>query len=105
MKESSPPHLKNPRSKRLTRSVSIVGTGSYTPSRVMTNAEFEKLVDTSDEWITTRTGIRERHIAAPNECTSDMAAEAARRAMAQAGVKPEEIDLIIVATITPDMPF
>ncbi|MSR64295.1 MAG: ketoacyl-ACP synthase III [Verrucomicrobiae bacterium] len=105
MKKSSPPNLKNPRSKRLTRSVSIVGTGSYTPARVMANSEFEKLVDTSDEWIRTRTGIRERRIAAPGEFTSDMAAEAARRAMADANIKPEEIDLIMVATITPDMPF
>jgi len=105
MKKSNPPQLKSPRSKRPTRSVSIVGTGSYMPARVMTNAEFEKLVDTSDEWITTRTGIRERRLAAPNEHTSDLAAEAARRAMAQANVKPEEIELIIVATITPDMPF
>lgn len=105
MKKSSPPHLKNPRSKRLTRSASIVGTGSYTPARVMANSEFEKLVDTSDEWIATRTGIRQRRIAEPGEFTSDMAAEAARRAMRQANVTPEEIDLIIVATITPDMPF
>jgi 3-oxoacyl-[acyl-carrier-protein] synthase-3 len=105
MKKSSLPKLKNPRSKRLPRSVSIVGTGSYTPERVMANAEFEKLVDTSDEWIRTRTGIRERRIAADGQYTSDLAAEAARRAMADAKVKPEEIDLIIVATITPDMPF
>jgi 3-oxoacyl-[acyl-carrier-protein] synthase-3 len=105
MKKSSPQHLKNPRSKQLTRSVSIVGTGSYMPARVMANSEFEKLVDTSDEWIATRTGIRERRIAGPNEFTSDMAAEAARRAMEVARVKPEEIDLILLATITPDMPF
>src|SRR5438093_987510 len=105
MKKSNPPHLKSPRSKQLTRSVSIVGTGSYMPERVMTNAEFEKLVDTTDEWIATRTGIRERRMAAANQFTSDLASEAARRAMAEANVKPEEIELIIVATITPDMPF
>lgn len=84
---------------------SIVATGSYVPQRVLTNADLEKMVDTTDEWIVTRTGIRERRIAAPDEATSDMGAEAARRALADAGVKPEEIDLIIVATITPDMGF
>jgi 3-oxoacyl-[acyl-carrier-protein] synthase-3 len=86
-------------------SSSILGTGSYLPERVMTNADLEKLVDTSDEWITTRTGIRERRIAADNESTSDMATNAARRAMEMAGVTAEEIDLIIVATVTPDMVF
>ncbi len=83
----------------------IVATGSYVPQRVLTNAELEKMVDTTDEWIVTRTGIRERHIAAPDEATSDMGAEAARRALANAGVAAEEVDLIIVATITPDMGF
>jgi len=97
--------LRNPRSKLTPRSVHIVGTGSYLPQRVLTNADLEKLVDTTDEWIVSRTGIRERRIAAEQECTSDMGAIAARRAMEQAGVRGEEIDLIICATLTPDMPF
>lgn len=84
---------------------SIVGVGSYVPNRIMTNADLEKLVETSDEWIMTRTGIRERRIAAPDEFTSDLAAKAAQRALQAAKVSPEQIDLIIVATITPDMPF
>ena len=71
----------------------------------MTNAELEQMFETSDEWITTRTGIRERRIAGIDEATSDMALEAARRAMTSAGVTAADIDLIIVATITPDMPF
>ena len=86
-------------------SVSIVGTGSYLPDKILTNAELEKIVDTSDEWIQSRTGIRERRIAADGQTTSDMAAEASRRAIENAGLTPEDIDLIIVATITPDMPF
>lgn len=87
------------------RTVSIVGTGSYVPERILTNGELEKLVETSDEWITSRTGIKERRIAADGEHTSHMAAEAARRAMAQAGITAEEIDLIIVGTVTPDTFF
>ena len=75
------------------------------PSRVLTNADLEKMVNTSDEWITSRTGIKERHIAAADEYTSDLGAKAAALAMARAGVTAEQIDLIIVATITPDMPF
>ncbi|MEY4485066.1 MAG: hypothetical protein RL693_2518, partial [Verrucomicrobiota bacterium] len=67
-------------------SCSIIGTGSYMPKRVLTNNDLEKLVDTSDEWITSRTGIKERRIAAEDETTSDMAAEAARRAMENAGI-------------------
>jgi 3-oxoacyl-[acyl-carrier-protein] synthase-3 len=97
-----------PRSTRLQkpkRTVSIIGTGAYVPERVLTNAELEKLVDTSDEWIVTRTGIKERHIAAEDEFTSDMAAKAAQRALDQAGMDAMEIDLIIVATVTPDMFF
>lgn len=86
-------------------SVSITGTGSYLPERILTNAELAKMVDTSDEWITTRTGISERHIAAPGEVTSDMSVKAAQRAMQKAGVSADEIDMIIVATITPDMAF
>jgi len=105
MTSSSKTLLHNPRSKRQTRSVHIVGTGSYVPDRVLTNADLEKMVDTTDEWIVTRTGIKERRIAPDYMCTSDMGAEAARRAMEQAGAREDEIDLIICATITPDMPF
>src|SRR6516162_8681297 len=83
----------------------VLGTGHSYPAGVLTNADLEKMVETSDEWITTRTGIKERHIAAENEFTSDLGAEAARRAMKMAGITAEQIDLIIVATITPDMPF
>jgi 3-oxoacyl-[acyl-carrier-protein] synthase-3 len=85
--------------------VRITGTGSALPAKILTNAEIEQLVDTSDEWITTRTGIKERRIAAEGEYTSTFAAEAARRAMSMAGVLPEEIDLIILSTVTPDFPF
>lgn len=84
---------------------SIIGTGSYVPERVLTNDDLSKLVDTSDEWITTRTGIKERRVAAEGQATSDLASEAARRALAAAGITAEEIDLIIVATVTPDMFF
>lgn len=84
---------------------SIIGTGSYLPEKVLTNEELSKIVDTSDEWITTRTGIRERRIASAEQSTSDLATEAAKKAMADAGVQPEEIDLIVVATVTPDMFF
>jgi 3-oxoacyl-[acyl-carrier-protein] synthase-3 len=83
----------------------IAGTGSYLPDRVLTNADLEKMVDTSDEWITSRTGIKERRIAAPGQNTSDMAAEAARRAMATAGITAAEVDLLIVATVTADTFF
>jgi 3-oxoacyl-[acyl-carrier-protein] synthase-3 len=87
------------------RTVSVIGTGSYLPERVLTNAELEKMVETSDEWIRSRTGISERRIAAENECTSDMAAKAAKKALENAGITAEEIDLIVVATVTPDMFF
>lgn len=87
------------------RTVSIVATGSYAPERVLTNAELEQMVDTTDEWIVTRTGIRERRIARDDQATSDLAAAAARRALESAGVRPEQVDMIVVATITPDMPF
>lgn len=100
--------MKNsPRSKvrKPSRAVSIVGTGSYVPEKVLTNAELEKMVDTTDEWIVSRTGIKERRIAAEGEFTSHMAANAARRAMEQAGVTAEEIQLIVVATVTPDTFF
>ncbi len=82
--------------------VCIAGTGSYLPERILTNEELAKRVDTSDEWIITRTGIRERRIAADGECTSDMATRAAKKALEQAGLAAEDIELIIVATITPD---
>lgn len=83
----------------------ISGTGSYLPEKVLTNHDLAKIVDTSDEWIVERTGIRERHIAGENESTSDMAAQAARRAIDAAGIAAEQIDLIIVATTTPDNVF
>src|SRR5206468_9174773 len=87
------------------RPCSITSVGSYVPEKILTNADLEKIVDTTDEWITTRTGIKARRIAAENEFTSDMAAKAAQRAMERAGITAEQIDLIIVATITPDMLF
>src|SRR5277367_5526766 len=101
------PKFKNPRAKHdfQGRTCSITGVGSYVPEKILTNADLEKMVETSDEWITSRTGIKERRIAAKNEFTSDMAAKAAGRAMKMAGVTADQIDLIIVATITPDMPF
>lgn len=85
--------------------VKITGTGSYLPPRVVTNADLEKLVQTSDEWITTRTGIKERRIADDATATSDLAIEAAKRALGEAKVLPENLDAIIVATVTPDMVF
>ena len=85
--------------------VSITGIGANVPERVMTNEELSKLVDTTDEWIVVRTGIRERRIAGEDEALSDMALPAARAALAQAGVDPADIDLLIVATVTPDMAF
>lgn len=85
------------------RSASIIGTGSYLPEKVLTNADLEKIVDTSDDWITTRTGIKERRIAAPEETTSFLATRAAQRALEDAGISPETIQLIVVATFTGDM--
>jgi len=95
----------SPRSAKPQRTVSIIGTGSYVPEKRLTNDDLCKLVDTNDEWITTRTGIKERRIAADDEYTSDMGAKAALAAMEQAGISAEEIDLILVATATPDMVF
>ena len=86
-------------------SIIIKGIGSYVPERILTNEDLSKRVDTSDEWIQSRTGIRERHIAAENEATSDLAVRAAAAAVANAGMKLGDIDLIIVATVTPDMSF
>jgi len=83
----------------------IVGTGSYLPEKILTNHDLEKIVDTSDDWIASRTGIRERHIAAEGEFTSDLAFHASQRAIEMSGVDAQEIDLIIVATTTPDMVF
>ena len=83
----------------------ILGIGAYAPERVMTNPELEKVVDTSNEWIIERTGIEERHIAAPDEAGSDLAVKAALDAMAMAGITARDLDLIICATVTGDMPF
>jgi 3-oxoacyl-[acyl-carrier-protein] synthase III len=83
----------------------ITGTGSYTPEKVLTNVDLEEFIETSDEWIRTRTGICERHVAAEGENTSDLATKAAERALAMAGVAAEEIDLIVVGTITGDYPW
>ena len=83
----------------------IIGTGSHLPEKVLTNADLEKIVDTSDEWIRSRTGIRSRHIAAEGELTSDLALPAAQKALQSAGVAAGDIDMIIVATTTPDMIF
>jgi 3-oxoacyl-[acyl-carrier-protein] synthase-3 len=83
----------------------ITGTGSYLPERILTNQDLAGMVETTDEWIVTRTGIRQRHIAAEGECTSDLALPACRRALQAAGRKPEDVDLIILATSTPDMVF
>jgi 3-oxoacyl-[acyl-carrier-protein] synthase III len=85
--------------------VRIVGTGSYVPEQVLTNADLEKMVETNDEWIRTRTGIVERRIAAPEQASSDFAVIAAERALEAAGVAAEEIDMIICATVTPDHMF
>jgi len=85
--------------------IKIIGTGSYAPERILTNHDIAQMVDTSDEWIRSRTGIEERHIAAENESASDMAYEACIKAMEMANAKPEEIDLILVATVSPDHPF
>lgn len=83
----------------------VQGTGGYLPERVLTNADLEKIVDTSDQWIVERTGIRERHLAAEHETTSDLAVAAARQAIAMADIDIAEIDLVIVATTTPDLIF
>ena len=86
-------------------SVIISGTGSYAPPKILSNDDLSKVVETSDEWIRTRTGIRERRLAEDGQTTSDMAAEAGREAIRNAGLKPEDIGLVIVGTVTPDMPF
>jgi 3-oxoacyl-[acyl-carrier-protein] synthase-3 len=89
----------------LSRTARIAGLGAYLPDRVLTNLDLERMVETSDEWITTRTGIKQRRIASEGQYTSTFAAEASRRALDMAGVKAEELDLIIIGTVTPDFPF
>jgi len=83
----------------------IAGTGRYLPEKIMTNADLEKIVDTTDEWIRTRTGVERRHVCAEGQTTSEMCIEAARVAMDDAGVKPEDIDMVITGTTTPDLVF
>src|SRR5512135_2280166 len=85
--------------------VTITGLGAHAPERVITNAELSQLVDTSDEWIVERTGIHERRVAADGEALSDIALPAARTALSQADVEGKDVDLIVVATVTPDMMF
>ncbi len=87
------------------RRVGIIGVGEYLPDRILTNHDLEKLVDTTDEWITTRTGIKERRIASENEAVSDLAIKAAREALKDAKLDSKDLDLIILATVTGDMPF
>ncbi|MGG1616951.1 beta-ketoacyl-ACP synthase III [Paenibacillus sp. NRS-1782] len=87
------------------RPVGVIGTGKYVPEKILTNKDLEAIVETSDEWIVSRTGIQERHIAAPEQATSDLAYEAAIKALASAGMTAQDLDLIIVATVTPDMAF
>jgi 3-oxoacyl-[acyl-carrier-protein] synthase III len=87
------------------KKVGIIGVGEYLPEKILTNADIEKMVDTSDEWIISRTGIKERHLAAAGQAASDLAFKASVQALNNAKIKPEELDLIIVATITGDMPF
>jgi 3-oxoacyl-[acyl-carrier-protein] synthase III len=94
-----------PPSAKPRRTVSIVGTGSYLPEKILSNEDLSRMVDTSDEWITTRTGIKQRRVAAKDENTSDMAAKAALNALEQAEVSAKDVDLILVATATPDMLF
>src|SRR6266508_4622887 len=83
----------------------IVGTGSYAPEKVLTNADLEKFVETNDQWIVERTGIRERHVVADGEATSDLALRASEKALADAKLDPKDVEAIIVGTITPDYPF
>src|SRR5271157_310238 len=85
--------------------VGILGTGSELPAKMLTNFDLEKMVDTSDQWITERTGIKERRQAAPHETTSSLSVLASRRALEMAGLTPQDLDLIICTTISPDMPL
>ena len=86
-------------------SIRIIGTGRAVPDRILTNADFERMVDTSDEWITTRTGIKERRVAEDDQALSDFAIPAADAALEMAGVQGSEVDLVICATVTSDMDF
>ncbi|MEG2347985.1 MAG: 3-oxoacyl-ACP synthase, partial [Cetobacterium sp.] len=87
------------------KNVGIIGLGTYVPENVMTNFDFEKIIDTSDEWIRTRTGIEERRFASADQATSDLGAEASKKALEKAGLSAEDIDMIILATTTPDYPI
>lgn len=87
----------------MSKGIGIIGTGSFLPEKILTNCDLEKLVDTSDEWITTRTGIKERRVLESGKASSDMAIEASKLALKSANLEPEDIDLVIVATMTPDM--
>ncbi|HYF51955.1 MAG TPA: beta-ketoacyl-ACP synthase III, partial [Planctomycetota bacterium] len=87
------------------QSAAIYGTGAYTPQKVLTNDDFAKTLDTSDEWITTRTGIKERRIASPEEATSDLCLKASQAAIENAGIKAADLDMIIIGTVSPDFPF
>src|SRR3972149_5282008 len=89
----------------MSRRATITALGRFVPEKVLTNADLEQMVDTSNEWLLERTGIRERHIAEPGVATSDLATEAARHALEQRGLAPDDVELIIVATVTPDMLF
>ena len=93
------------RAASVVRGVRIAGVGSYAPERILSNEDLARLVDTNDEWITSRTGMKRRHIAAADQATSDLAIEAGRRALARAGLDVCEIDAFVVATVTPDYPF
>ncbi|MBP6323359.1 MAG: ketoacyl-ACP synthase III, partial [Fusobacteriaceae bacterium] len=84
------------------KSVGIISLGAYVPENIMTNFDFEKIIDTTDEWIRTRTGIEERRFCSPEQATSDLCIEAAKKALANANLTPEDIDMVIVATCTPD---
>ncbi|MCE5300335.1 MAG: beta-ketoacyl-ACP synthase 3, partial [Spirochaetia bacterium] len=86
----------------MNKRAAILGTGYYVPEKVVTNLDLEKILDTTDEWITSRTGMKERHLAAKDETTSDLAAKAGEKALENAGIKKEEIDFVIVATVTGD---
>src|SRR5690349_17333995 len=99
--------FKNPRAAHqfVGRTCSIEAVGSYVPEKIVTNADLEKMVETSNEWIVSRTGIEQRRVAAKDEFTSDIATKAAKIALERANISAEQVDLIIVATITPDMPF
>lgn len=101
---ATPPVMSTP-NEAAVRRVGIVGLGACSPEKVLTNADLEKMVDTSDQWIVERTGIRTRRIARPDQATSDLAVEAARKALERAKIAPGAVELIVVATVTPDMQF